>query len=57
MEGELDALVDAPDQIDPLFAVRLLAPVAPSKIVAAGLNYGAFVRERKRRRLGTADIP
>jgi 2-keto-4-pentenoate hydratase/2-oxohepta-3-ene-1,7-dioic acid hydratase in catechol pathway len=48
MEGPLDALVRTPRAKSiPLDAVRLLAPVAPSKIVAAGLNYGAFVRDQK----------
>jgi 2-keto-4-pentenoate hydratase/2-oxohepta-3-ene-1,7-dioic acid hydratase in catechol pathway len=48
LEGELDALTKTarakPIALD---MVRLLAPVAPSKIVAAGLNYGEFVREQK----------
>jgi 2-keto-4-pentenoate hydratase/2-oxohepta-3-ene-1,7-dioic acid hydratase in catechol pathway len=48
MEGELDALKKKigtkPIALD---AVRVLAPVTPSKIVAAGLNYGEFVREQK----------
>jgi 2-keto-4-pentenoate hydratase/2-oxohepta-3-ene-1,7-dioic acid hydratase in catechol pathway len=48
MEGELDALKKRigakPIALD---AVRVLAPVTPSKIVAAGLNYGEFVREQK----------
>ena len=48
MEGELDALVrTAGAKSIPLDAVRLLAPLTPSKIVAAGLNYGEFVREQK----------
>jgi 2-keto-4-pentenoate hydratase/2-oxohepta-3-ene-1,7-dioic acid hydratase in catechol pathway len=48
LEGALDALVRTPRAKSiPLDTVRLLAPVTPSKIVAAGLNYGAFVREQK----------
>jgi 2-keto-4-pentenoate hydratase/2-oxohepta-3-ene-1,7-dioic acid hydratase in catechol pathway len=48
MEGSLDALMRTPRAKSiPLHTVRLLAPVTPSKIVAAGLNYGAFVREQK----------
>lgn len=48
MEGELDALVrTSRAKSIPLDAVRILAPVTPSKIVAAGLNYGEFVREQK----------
>jgi 2-keto-4-pentenoate hydratase/2-oxohepta-3-ene-1,7-dioic acid hydratase in catechol pathway len=48
MEGEFDALVrTSRAKSIPLDTVRLLAPVAPSKIVAAGLNYSAFVREQK----------
>ena len=48
MEGALDALVrTSRTKSIPLDTVRLLAPLAPSKIVAAGLNYGAFVREQK----------
>jgi 2-keto-4-pentenoate hydratase/2-oxohepta-3-ene-1,7-dioic acid hydratase in catechol pathway len=48
MEGELDALKKRigakPIARD---AVRVLAPATPSKIVAAGLNYGEFVREQR----------
>jgi 2-keto-4-pentenoate hydratase/2-oxohepta-3-ene-1,7-dioic acid hydratase in catechol pathway len=48
MEGSLDALTKTPRAKSiPLDTVRILAPVAPRKIVAAGLNYGAFVREQK----------
>jgi 2-keto-4-pentenoate hydratase/2-oxohepta-3-ene-1,7-dioic acid hydratase in catechol pathway len=48
LEGALDALVRTPrTKSIPLDTVRLLAPTTPSKIVAAGLNYGAFVREQK----------
>ena len=48
LEGELHALKrTAWVKSVPLDTVRLLAPVAPSKIVAAGLNYGEFVREQK----------
>src|SRR5271167_2589127 len=48
MEGSLDALTKTPRAKSvPLDAVRILAPVAPGKIVAAGLNYGEFVREQK----------
>ncbi len=48
MEGSLDALTKTPSAKSiPLETVRLLAPVAPGKIVAAGLNYGEFVREQK----------
>jgi 2-keto-4-pentenoate hydratase/2-oxohepta-3-ene-1,7-dioic acid hydratase in catechol pathway len=47
MEGELDALKKRigakPIALD---AVCVLAPATPSKIVAAGLNYGGFVREQ-----------
>ena len=48
LEGELGALIKTlrakSIQVD---TVRLLAPVTPSKIVAAGLNYGEFVRDQK----------
>ncbi len=48
MEGALDALKRTPRAKSiPLDTVRLLAPVTPSKIVAAGLNYGELVRELK----------
>ena len=48
LEGELDALKrTARVRSIPLDTVQLLAPVTPSKIVAAGLNYGEFVRELK----------
>ena len=48
MEGELDALKKiARAKPVPLGTVRLIAPVTPSKIVAAGLNYGQFVRDLK----------
>ncbi len=48
MEGALDALKRTPrPKSIPLDAVRLLAPITPSKIVAAGLNYGQLVRELK----------
>jgi 2-keto-4-pentenoate hydratase/2-oxohepta-3-ene-1,7-dioic acid hydratase in catechol pathway len=48
MEGNFDALTKAPRAKSiSLDTVRLLAPVAPGKIVAAGLNYSAFVREQK----------
>jgi 2-keto-4-pentenoate hydratase/2-oxohepta-3-ene-1,7-dioic acid hydratase in catechol pathway len=48
MEGALDALKRTPRAKSiPLDTVRLLAPVTPSKIVAAGLNYGQLVRELK----------
>jgi len=48
LEGELDALKRTPGAKSiPLDTVRLLAPASPSKIVAAGLNYGEFVREQK----------
>jgi 2-keto-4-pentenoate hydratase/2-oxohepta-3-ene-1,7-dioic acid hydratase in catechol pathway len=48
LEGEIDALVRTPRAKSiPLDTVRLLAPVTPSKIVAAGLNYAEFVREQK----------
>jgi 2-keto-4-pentenoate hydratase/2-oxohepta-3-ene-1,7-dioic acid hydratase in catechol pathway len=48
MEGSLDALTKTPRAKSiRLDAVRILAPVAPGKIVAAGLNYGEFVREQK----------
>jgi 2-keto-4-pentenoate hydratase/2-oxohepta-3-ene-1,7-dioic acid hydratase in catechol pathway len=48
MEGALDALVrTSRAKSMPLDTVRLLAPVTPSKIVAAGLNYGEFVRDQK----------
>jgi 2-keto-4-pentenoate hydratase/2-oxohepta-3-ene-1,7-dioic acid hydratase in catechol pathway len=48
MEGAVDALVRTPrGKSIPLDTVRLLAPATPSKIVAAGLNYGEFVREQK----------
>ena len=48
MEGELDALKKLPRAKSiPLDTVRLLAPATPGKIVAAGLNYGEFVREQK----------
>ena len=48
LEGELDALTRTPrTKSIPLETVRLLAPAAPSKIVAAGLNYGEFVRDLK----------
>jgi 2-keto-4-pentenoate hydratase/2-oxohepta-3-ene-1,7-dioic acid hydratase in catechol pathway len=51
VEGELEALVrTSRAKSIPLDTVRLLAPVAPSKIVAAGLNYSAFVREQKAER-------
>jgi 2-keto-4-pentenoate hydratase/2-oxohepta-3-ene-1,7-dioic acid hydratase in catechol pathway len=48
LEGALDALTKTSQaksiQLD---TVRLLAPATPSKIVAAGLNYGEFVRDQK----------
>jgi len=48
LEGALDALTKTSQTKSiPLDTVRLLAPVTPSKIVAAGLNYGEFVREQK----------
>jgi len=48
MEGELDALKrTSRAKSIPLDTVRLLAPVKPSKIVAAGLNYSELVRELK----------
>jgi 2-keto-4-pentenoate hydratase/2-oxohepta-3-ene-1,7-dioic acid hydratase in catechol pathway len=48
LEGALDALTKTPRAKSiALDTVRLLAPVAPSKIVAAGLNYGEFVRQQK----------
>jgi len=48
MGGALDALKRSPRARSiPLYTVRLLAPVTPSKIVAAGLNYGELVRELK----------
>jgi len=48
MEGELGALKrTSRAKSIPLDTVRLLAPATPSKIVAAGLNYGEFVREQK----------
>jgi 2-keto-4-pentenoate hydratase/2-oxohepta-3-ene-1,7-dioic acid hydratase in catechol pathway len=48
MEGELDALVRTSRAKSlGLDTVRLLAPVTPTKIVAAGLNYGEFVRDQK----------
>ncbi len=48
IEGELDALrKTAHAKSIPRAGVSLLAPVAPSKIVAAGLNYGQLVRELK----------
>jgi 2-keto-4-pentenoate hydratase/2-oxohepta-3-ene-1,7-dioic acid hydratase in catechol pathway len=48
MEGELDALKrTSRAKSIPLDTVRLLAPVTPSKIVAAGLNYGELVRDLK----------
>jgi 2-keto-4-pentenoate hydratase/2-oxohepta-3-ene-1,7-dioic acid hydratase in catechol pathway len=48
MEGELDTLKrTSRAKSIPLDTVRLLAPVAPSKIVAAGLNYSEFVRDLK----------
>ncbi len=48
MEGALDALKRTPRAKSiALDAVRLLAPVTPSKIVAAGLNYGQLARELK----------
>ncbi len=48
MVGAIDALARARRaKAIPIDTVRILAPVAPSKIVAAGLNYGAFVREQK----------
>jgi 2-keto-4-pentenoate hydratase/2-oxohepta-3-ene-1,7-dioic acid hydratase in catechol pathway len=48
MEGELDALKrTSRAKSIPLDTVRLLAPVIPSKIVAAGLNYGELVRDLK----------
>lgn len=48
MEGELDALKrSSPAKSIPLATVRLLAPVTPSKIVAAALNYLEFVQDLK----------
>jgi len=48
LEGALDALKRTPRAKSiPLDTVRLRAPVALSKIVAAGLNYGEFVRDLK----------
>jgi 2-keto-4-pentenoate hydratase/2-oxohepta-3-ene-1,7-dioic acid hydratase in catechol pathway len=48
LEGPLDALVRTPRAKSiSLNTIRLLAPVAPSKIVAAGMNYAAFVRDQK----------
>jgi 2-keto-4-pentenoate hydratase/2-oxohepta-3-ene-1,7-dioic acid hydratase in catechol pathway len=48
LEGALDALTKTSRAKSiPLNTVRMLAPVTPSKIVAAGLNYGEFVREQK----------
>ena len=48
LAGELDALVrTARAKPIPLDTVRLLAPATPGKIVAAGLNYGEFVRDLK----------
>jgi 2-keto-4-pentenoate hydratase/2-oxohepta-3-ene-1,7-dioic acid hydratase in catechol pathway len=48
LQGELDALKKLPRAKSiPLDTVRLLAPATPGKIVAAGLNYGEFVRDQK----------
>jgi 2-keto-4-pentenoate hydratase/2-oxohepta-3-ene-1,7-dioic acid hydratase in catechol pathway len=48
LEGALDALKRrSRAKSIPLDTVRILAPVAPSKIVAAGMNYAAFVRDQK----------
>jgi 2-keto-4-pentenoate hydratase/2-oxohepta-3-ene-1,7-dioic acid hydratase in catechol pathway len=48
LEGTLDALTRmSRAKWIPLDMVRLLAPVTPSKIVAAGLNYSELVRDLK----------
>ena len=48
LEGELDALTrTSRAKSIPLDTVRLLAPVTPTKIVAAGLNYSELVRDLK----------
>ena len=48
LAGDLDALKrTARVRWIPLDTVQLLAPVTPSKIIAAGLNYGEFVRDQR----------
>src|SRR5204863_7737411 len=37
----------------PLAKVRIDLPVAPSKLIAVGLNYSVHIAEMKRSRLGT----
>ncbi|MBE3602780.1 fumarylacetoacetate hydrolase family protein [bacterium] len=48
LDGSIDALAPSGEAAIPRSSVRLLAPVAPSKIVAIGLNYADHAAEGNR---------
>jgi 2-keto-4-pentenoate hydratase/2-oxohepta-3-ene-1,7-dioic acid hydratase in catechol pathway len=48
LRGELFGPAEAGERVAALSEVRLLAPVAPGKIIGIGLNYAAHAREMNR---------